>query len=263
MPTLTDLQRQLSRAILRGEQDAGFGDHFRAWPVPAEEALSVHRNTVLGGLRDALRLSYPTVALLIGDNCFNQVVSHYAALYPPRTACLSLYGDGFPDYLQRFPTTAALAYLPDVARFDRRLERVASASDDSGSASAVTANIDDVLLLCLPPSLTLFEGQYPVDRIREAVTANDDDQLASLDMTPRPRRFAIWRSPRGVSLRPIGEAAGRFLTALLQGADAAAAIESASTGYSGQGVLVELETDVFRASFTRLVPLQPSPRGQS
>src|SRR5215510_3999238 len=71
-------------------------------PAMVREALRVHRNTVLAGLANALRLTYPTVAWLTGEDFFDQVALDFSGKYPPRKACLSDYGIRFAHILQDY-----------------------------------------------------------------------------------------------------------------------------------------------------------------
>ncbi|HEX4270468.1 MAG TPA: DNA-binding domain-containing protein, partial [Rhizomicrobium sp.] len=79
----------------------------------ARVALSVHRNTVLTALVNALRLTYPTADELVGARFFDQVALAYARSNPPRGASLSDYGDGFPDFLADYAPARDVDCLAD------------------------------------------------------------------------------------------------------------------------------------------------------
>ena len=64
MPSLAEFQFTLAADLLDGGMRTAHllpGD-----PLMIREALRIHRNTVMAGLANALRLTYPTVAWLTG-----------------------------------------------------------------------------------------------------------------------------------------------------------------------------------------------------
>ena len=117
-------QRALGRELLRAP---GATDESNAAPFGV--ALSVHRNTVIKGLIDALTANYPTVAQLVGIEWFRACAIEYAHANPARSPILALYGETFPEFLSAFPPAAELAYLPDVARIDRMWIEAHTAAD--------------------------------------------------------------------------------------------------------------------------------------
>ena len=85
-PDLATLQSDLSAAILRGAPyphvvaDDGLGADIR---------LGVCRNTVLSGLCEALRLSYPVTDRLLGADFFDQAALAFARETPPAVPVLA------------------------------------------------------------------------------------------------------------------------------------------------------------------------------
>src|SRR6185369_14839297 len=102
-PLLLEFQRDFAAAIAE----------------PAEGAMSVYRNTVLSGCVDALRANYPVVARLLGEEMFETIAAEYASIFPPRRPVMAVYGERFPDWLEKQPWIWDIAYIPDVARIER------------------------------------------------------------------------------------------------------------------------------------------------
>jgi hypothetical protein len=94
-------------------------DFAAAIDAPASGAISVYRNTVVGGCVDALRANYPVVAQLLGDEMFDAVAAEHAAQCPPCRPVLALYGSRFPDWLEEPSWLREIPFLPDVARIER------------------------------------------------------------------------------------------------------------------------------------------------
>ena len=99
--------------------------------------------------------------------------------------------------------------------------------------------------LTLDASLRLVALDHPAAAIRDAI-AEDEDRLASVDVTPRRHVLALWRLPDGVGLRPLSPVSALFLDAVLAGQDPSDRLAGAD--------LDALATDVFTAPFARITP---------
>src|SRR5262249_46856368 len=75
--------------------------------VPADR-LTIYRNTSRSALTNALRLNFPAVQRLVGEDFFTAAADTFITREPPQTARLDLYGQGFPEFLQSFEPAAAL-----------------------------------------------------------------------------------------------------------------------------------------------------------
>jgi hypothetical protein len=219
-------------------------------PGTVVAALRIHRNTVLTGLAKALRLTYPTVAWLTGENFFDQAAMAFASANPPRGACLSDYGDGFAMFLENYPPATGLAYLADAARFDLVIERCANAST---APPDTIVSLDGDVSLALCGTLTMLALEFPADALRDASDAGDTDCLADLDMTPRARNFVLWRSGHGVSVRDLSLASATFLGAILRGESGGAALAAALLHSAPDEALAAIQSEVFAAPFTRIL----------
>ena len=109
MPDLATFQREFAQAVLA---EGLAGASFRS------QAFTVYRNTCARGAVEALRASYPTVDMLVGDEMFTQVALDYRREALPSSPILSEYGGSFPAFLARQPWSCELPYLADVARLD-------------------------------------------------------------------------------------------------------------------------------------------------
>jgi len=252
MSPLADLQRQVAGAILGG----GPSDMpaLAPSPISAGAAFAVHRDTVLSGLAGALRLTFPTVGALVGVAFFDQMALAFVAEQPPRRANLAAYGEGFPDFINRYPHAASLTYLGDVARLDLAVAQALGKPDKDIRREVV---LDEAIRLSLPVSLTAFALHSPADLIRDGVEAEDDQALAAINLSSRPRWFAVWRDGRAASVQPLNPAAGLFLHAVLAGAGADAALEAATTDTGPAAALLVLQTEVFAARFAQIIQAPP------
>jgi hypothetical protein len=119
MPTLLELQRSISTAVLSGESNEAA--HFIVGEgLAPDERLNIYRNNFLASLTSALRISFPAVHRLVGAEFFDGAAQCFIEAESPQSANLYLYGAGFADFLARFSPAASLAYLADVARLNGR-----------------------------------------------------------------------------------------------------------------------------------------------
>ena len=84
MPALHELQERVAGVLLGAQEPDSLGDCLGAGRIPLASRLAVHRNTVRGGLCQALRLRYPSVARLLGEDGFDRAALAFAAGDWPR-----------------------------------------------------------------------------------------------------------------------------------------------------------------------------------
>lgn len=238
MPPLADLQRAFADALVSG----GAVPAAVCGSLSPHEAMRIHRNTVLGALAGALRLSHPTVDALVGEAFFDQAAAAFAQARPPRTASLARYGEGFADFLAGFAPT--LPYLADVARLDFAIERALQ-----GETGTRRFALDPGVAMALPRSLSVLALRYPAADIRAAI--GDDDALARISLNPAATYLLVWRHDSEARLRPAGILAGRFLQALLAGTLAPDAL--AAAGDDPTATLAALQAEVFTAPFCTII----------
>lgn len=242
MLPLAELQCHFTHAVLEGEVPAG----LFAGRVSLDEALSVHRGTVIGALVNALRLSYPTVEALVGEQFFDQTCRVFTKANFPATASLAAYGDGFADFLARFAPAAALPYLADVARLDRAVETVLRApAREHRFALDASVSID------LPQSLTVLPLIYPADEIRAGI--EDDAAMAKIVIEPARRFILVWRKGFDAAVRRVSAPAGHFLGALLASEGAEAVFHAAIADEPEAEVLSAIQAEIFAAPFCTII----------
>jgi len=213
----------------------------------------VHRNTVLSALSNALRLSYIAVDRLVGEDFFDRMAIDYARAQPPRAPQLDEYGAGFAAHISGFPGTAALPYLGELAQFEWQLA-VAARSRAAPGAGPVL-QLDQGVRLRLAAPLWLHAARYPVERLRNAVLAEDTVTLAAIAATGG-FHYALWRTSEGVNVRSLSARSARFLAAVYAGATA---IEALAAGGDADGAQV-LGEEILPAGFVQ-VELPPGARG--
>src|SRR5215468_10678988 len=134
VPTLLEIQTAMRRGLL-GNGDATIAATLGSALAPADR-LSIYRNTSRIALTNALRLNYPAVQRLVGEDFFAAAADIFITKEPPRMAWLDFYGAGFPEFLHGFGPAASLPYLPDIARLERVVSCALHAADAKALAPA-------------------------------------------------------------------------------------------------------------------------------
>jgi len=126
MPTLLELQQTMRGSLVQGDHRpmASLLSEF-----VATDRLDIYRNTILASLTKALRLCYPAVLRLVGEEFFEAAVQLFITQHPPETACLDQYGGDLPEFLRYFQPAASLPYLADVARLEWSISSALHAPD--------------------------------------------------------------------------------------------------------------------------------------
>ncbi len=218
MPTLLELQRAMRASLV--DRNDGPAAAMLAENVPADR-LNVYRNTFVTGVTKALRLSYPAVHRLVGNDFFDGAALLFIVQHPPCAAYLDGYGADFPPFLRGFQPAAALEYLADVARLEWAVNRAIHAADvepfDFKRLEALPPE-DQVRVCFVPhPSITLLCADYPVDVIWRGVLGGDDATLAAVDLEAGPVCLLVERGAAGVEVSRLDTAAWHFAAALCEG----------------------------------------------
>lgn len=230
MPTLLEIQRAVHRSLI-ARDDAQAVAYIVADELLPEVRLNIYRNTFIGALTTALRLSFPAVHRLVGDEFFESAARIFIEEEPPRSAYLDNYGTGFPEFLAKFRPAASLPYLPGVARLEWAVSRALHTSDEQAIDVSRLSEInpaDHGRIAFVPhPSLGLVRADHPVDAIWRAVLAQDDAAMARIDLNAGPAWLLVHRRRSGIEVIRCTEPAWSFASALFASQPLQAAIDTA------------------------------------
>ena len=224
VPTLPEIQTAVRHGILgNGDATATLSDALE----PADR-LTIYRNTSRTALTNALRLNFPAVQRLVGEDFFTVAADTFITRELPRTAWLDLYGEGFPEFLQGFEPAAALIYLPEVARLERAVGQALHASDAKSLKYSQLLDIEpsDQGRVCFTPhpSVSLVFSPYPVDAIWRAVLGRSDEALAAIKLSSGVVRVLVERRAGEIEVTRMDERRWKFAEALFAGHSLSAAL---------------------------------------
>lgn len=182
MPSLAEFQQQFAAALLNPALNLDGAMH----------GLSVHSNTVMKSLVDALRANYPTVERLVGPEWFRAAAAIYARNHLPGQAALALYGEAFGDFLRDFPPAAQLSYLHDVARLDRlwsgahfaadaaalRAEQLATLAPEALQLMQLQLHPSTRFAWCAHSAVTIWRFNRPPAEVPQAIEITDAEEGA-------------------------------------------------------------------------------------
>ncbi len=210
MTTLRETQDAMLGAMLGGPVP----EFILADGLAPEERVGIYRNTYVGGLTTALRLSYPAVRRLVGEEFFDGAAQLFIAGHPPARADLNTYGSDFADFLANFPPAASVTYLADVARLEWAVNMALHAPD---SEPAIVSTDIGGAGVRADASLSVLRSTWPVDAIWTAVLAENDDALQRIDLDAGPVFLTVAREHGTVQVTRFDKPAWDFTAALHAG----------------------------------------------
>ena len=227
-PSLLEVQRGVLASLAEGRYPAA-APFVLADGLEAAARLSIYRNTATSTLTGALRLTFPAVVKLVGEEFFEGAARAFIGRHPARGAWLDDYGAGYASFIEQFPPAASLPYLPDVAALEWAVSRALHAADvpamDAARLAALSAGQSERVRLVPHPALSLVRTDSPADAIWHAVLDGDDAALASIDLTDAPVHLLIERRVQvsgeqyrtTVHVQRLNEPAWRLTAALCAG----------------------------------------------
>lgn len=228
MPSLRELQRAFSAAVFN-ELPAELAQYIRAGRFPGPRHFQIYRNNVCESLTNALKAVYPVVERLVGDGFFRYAADTFLRTHPLSSGNLHDFGGGFAEFLENFPPSQELVYLPDVARLEWAWHRSFHAADRAPLALNALAAIAPAqyadLKFILHPSAQLITSDYPVLRIWEVNQLSyAGDQ--SIELSWGGVKLLVIRRQE-VQIEALNEADYALLSACAVGATLAQAAEAA------------------------------------
>ncbi len=157
--------------------------------------LKVYRNNIVGTLTDLMLTTFPVMEKLVGKDFLEGMSRSFILENPPNQGCLSLYGDGFAEFVEEFELAKSLPYLPDIARLELALNKAYYAQDDTALTAEELSNVApeelEDLQLSLRDSVHLVSSRYPLTAIRDFCMAETQD--GKLDLDQGSEKLIIYR----------------------------------------------------------------------
>lgn len=202
---------------------------FRGPTGVAGQRLVVYRGNMLANRGKALAGAYPVVRRIVGEEFFEGMAHAYARTHPSASGDLNDYGAQMPEFLEQFPHTADLPYLPDVARLEWLAHRAYYAADAGPQPPApdvLPAEALDSVRLRLAPGCAILSSQWPLARIW-ATHQDDYHGDITIDFDGGPETVAIYRASWKAGVKAISPVEARLIEASIEGRTLGEALEAA------------------------------------
>ena len=205
MSMAKDFFAEFSRATLDADTPMPEGVLAHHGQRP-EKRFHIYRNNVVTSLIGAITSQFMTIQTLVGEEFFKALAKLYVTEHPPSSPVLAEYGDGFAEFIERFPPLAHLPFLADVARIDRARVIAFHAADkeplSQADLDAMEESQLETLRFSLHPSLRIVASSYAAFSIWQ------DNQKGAKPQefnASEPQTAMVWRphlTVRTVALTP-------------------------------------------------------------
>jgi hypothetical protein len=227
MSNLQTLQEDFFKAY--HGHDSSFERHIKVNGPSPQNRFAVYKGNIQYACQKALALLYPLTWALLGEECANGAAYRFHKQSLPMTGNLDDWGAGFSDFLEHFPPTQDLVYLPDFARLEW-LKHQAYRAEDQASLSAhdfktVTPEDYGQLVLQFHPSAYLFSSAHPLDQIMAVL----EGKAESVELETRGSHALIIRPSQSVHLHWLTEEDFAFFSLINQGYSLLEALEKMGT----------------------------------
>lgn len=182
MSDLGVLQGKLQTAILGQEEHLPFIKVNGV--ITTSDRLTVHRDTVFNNLTSSLRITYPGIWRLLGEDCAYGVAMAYSHDYVNLTSRSAMddFGENFPQFLANFPSIKHLQYLPDFARLELlRAKSYRAIMQAPLAIEQLQAYFESGIESCqilLNASIYFLQSEYPLMNIQELLDNPDSVELS-------------------------------------------------------------------------------------
>lgn len=171
----------------------------------AYDQFMSYRDSVIGGIIEALADSYPVVKKLVGEQFFNHISYQYIREHPSTSPDLNNYGRQFADFIDTLDSTESVPYLSDVARLEWAWQKIINGENSRTGNLHLLANLNennsDNLIFKLNPHTSLVFSKYAIHKIwevnQENVTINEDIKI------DKNTNLLIWRNGLDMNMTVI------------------------------------------------------------
>lgn len=161
--------------------------------------LDIYRQTIFENIRNSLRIIYPGIWKLLGEECTDKIAYNFASDLANLPYELDDLGDAFPKFLE---TLEILPYLSDYARYEWLKNKSAAHEKHLSINLAQLVKIPPKKITKIKfiflPSVYSFCSDFPIDQIEE-IAFNPDAEPIDLKVTKTyaiiNRNDVFWLEP--------------------------------------------------------------------
>jgi len=197
--------------------------------------FKVYRNNVVKGAADTLGDAYPVIKRLVGEQFFQGMARAFWAAHPPTDRTLTLYGEGFADFIEIFEPARPLAYLADVARIERAWLEAHHAPDGMPLKLADVKGLPPQELAAiapgLHPSVGMLASEFPAFSIWR--TNREDETVKKVSLNAGSEMTLVHRPQMEVRYRRLSPADALFISRINAGQNFETASNAVADSFPG------------------------------
>jgi len=182
MHNLMEIQAKLKNAILGGEESLEFIKKNGA--ITTSDRIAVHQDTVFENFISSLKITYPEIWRLIGEDCARGVALAYSHDYANLTSRSEIddFGESFPMFFASFPSTKHLQYLPDFANLELlRAKSYRAIKQESMPIEEIQSYFESGIESCkllFNASIFFLHSEFPLMNIQALLNDPKSDELS-------------------------------------------------------------------------------------
>jgi hypothetical protein len=216
---LHNIQKQFLQAVFNSDTNPDILTSIsNSGSRSAVEQLQSYRDSVIGGIKEALVISYPVVYKLVGEEFFNYITQQYIQDTPSVSPDLNDYGHNFSDFLDTLKNLESAPYLSDVARLEWCWQKIINGSNcKPGNLDLLTSlsdNETDNIVFKLNIHTSLLHSDYAIHKIWKKNQSNNTNN-AELNIDAYVD-LIIWRHGLDMNITIINENQFFFLNLISQ-----------------------------------------------
>jgi len=231
MSNVNKLQQQLLTDIFERKANSDFD----------QKGLAVYQRNLQASALRALKVSFPTVSNLIGNDLMKVATELLLQLSPPSHGDWAQWGESLSDILQNMSALEAFPYVPDCARLDfivHQLYRAADNKVDLSTLKFLQEYPADLLAIELNPGLQTIGSKYPLAEIWRAHQYKGEErqqlliQAAEKLISEQHYFILVSRTGNQVEVSNLDEQEFRWINCLRQGPISEALASAEHTTFS-------------------------------
>ena len=190
--SLLELERAFQACVL---SQSGWTEDLAGSPGRAAERFAIHVGGYRRRLSAALRVNYPVLYRVLGDEGFDQLAHAFVAASPSTERSIRWFGAALEEYLRDQPAALPHPALRDLVRMEWAISRALDAADEAPVTVKYMAGTSPHrwhrLRFVLHPSVRLLDLDWKVEPLWQAIKADEAAQM------PEPERgshgLLVWR----------------------------------------------------------------------
>lgn len=192
-------------------------------PLSREDRLSIYAHAYFQRLVDVVTSDFPTMAKVLGEEDFRELVADYLVQHPSTTPNAAEVAGHLPGFVKAHRFCHRYPFLADLARLEWSLVEAFHADElpafDATLLSSIGEEAWEHVTFKLDRALNLLELEWPVEQLWYAETA------APPDFAPSRTYLAIFRAEGQARVRKLEKLPFLLLTQMQSGKSLGAVCE--------------------------------------